>query len=305
MGSQRPSQIVRQPTEGGRAATPASAPVSRTVGSRRRSREQAVGGQYESAGAASEYAAAYEGLGPTARYNHSRIHVVDEALRGRHGDLLDVGCGPGILVRHLVETRPTDFRITASDRSQAMIDAVASRLAAGRHEADLRVADIEDMAFDDNSFDVIVAMGVLEYVDCHSALREISRLVRPGGSVVVTMLNPASPYRLFEWCVYWPARRILGRIERLVGVPAHRRHGARYSGIRAIRRGRLCRMMRDAGLSPQEVVAYDVTPLIPPFDRAVRRWARQWRSDPETTVARSGPRRWMGTGYLVIARRSQ
>jgi len=189
------------------------------------SRYQAVGAQYEGPAAAAAYASGYKGWGPIARYNHSRFHVLDQALQGSRGALLDIGCGPGMLVRHLLETRP-DIRITACDRSPAMVDAVATRLGEGSAKVELGVASIEDLPFADGAFDVVVALGVLEYVDCSRALREMSRVVRPGGTVVVTMLNPTSPYRLFEWCVYWPARRALGRVERLVGIPPERRHGA-------------------------------------------------------------------------------
>src|SRR5215212_11352704 len=110
-----------------------------------RSRDESVRAQYESSLAAADYAAAQEGRGRYARYHHSRLYLVDQVLRGcPGGDLLDVGCGPGMLVRHLLDTRDGDFRITACDRSQAMIDAVAQRVA----DADgvhLTVGRIENM----------------------------------------------------------------------------------------------------------------------------------------------------------------
>jgi ubiquinone/menaquinone biosynthesis C-methylase UbiE len=274
-----------------------------TRDTRRLTREQAVRAQYENAGAVSGYAPWYEGSGPPARFFHSRLHVVEESLRACPGGaLLDVGCGPGLLVRHLLDTRSGDFRITACDRSAAMIDAAADR-AEGSGDVELTVARIEDMPFPDESFDVAVAMGVLEYANPRHALREMARVVRPGGVGLVSMLNPLSPYRLFEWFVYWPGLRLLGGIEGLLGVPAERRHRANPTGIRAIRLSRLCRMMHDVGLKPEDVVYFDLTPLVPPFDKLVRRWTQRWRSHPERTVSR-GARRWMGTAYLVTARRA-
>lgn len=264
-------------------------------------RDDIVGAQYENAAAAAGYAAAHEGWGPTARYFRSRLYVVDEALRAcPSGRLLDVGCGPGMLVRHLLDTRPGDFRITACDRSQAMIDAVAER-AEEIDDVELAVARAEDMPFPDENFDVVVAMGVLEYTEARDALREIARAVRPGGLVVVTMLNPLSPYRLFEWCVYWPTLRLLGRLERLLGKE---RHTAPASGIRAVRPAHLRRMLRETGLQPEDTVHYDVTPLVPPLDRLVRRWSKRWQDQPERTVSR-GTLRWLGTAYLVTARRKR
>ena len=156
---------------------------------------------------------------------------------------------------------------------------------------------------DDVEFDVVLAMGVLEYADAPRALDEIARVTRPGRMVVVTMLNPLSPYRLFEWGVFWPARRLLGRVERFAGVPAERRHGASRTGIRALPSTRLRAMMRGAALWPGDPVYYDLSPLVPPLDRLARRSSRQWRAHPERTVSR-GARRWMGTAYLITAHRS-
>lgn len=258
--------------------------------------------QYAYSEAAAGHAAAYEDGGPSARYYHSRLYAVQEALRDCHGrDLLDVGCGPGMLVRELLDTRPGDFRITASDLSQAMVEATRQRVG-DTDDVQVRTASIEDLPFSDESYDVVLAMGVLEYVDVARSLGELARVVRPDGLVLVTMLNPASPYRLFEWVVYWPALRVLGRLERLARVPAERRHGEHRSGIRAIPEWRLRRMLHAAGLIPRDTVYYDVTPLLPPLDKVVRRWTRRWRSRPERTVSR-GAGRWLGTAYLVAARR--
>ncbi len=267
-----------------------------------KSREMAVRDQFDHPDAGHEYMAAHEGWSSSARYFESRLHLVLEVL-GRHpgGRLLDIGCGPGMLVRRLLDTRPGDFMITACDRSPSMIDAVA-RTTAGE-DVECVVSRIEHMPFTDGRFDVVVAMGVLEYTDSHVALLEISRVVKPGGLVIVSMLNPTSPYRLFEWFVYWPALRMAGRIERLVGVSADRRHGARPTGMHPLRRGKLCTMMRSIGLEPEESVYYDTNIIVPPFDRMVRRWSRSWRARPERTIS-TGAGKWLGTGYLVTATRT-
>jgi ubiquinone/menaquinone biosynthesis C-methylase UbiE len=265
-------------------------------------RDDIVGGQYAQVDDAAGYVAAHQGRGPYARYFQSRLYLVREALRACPGGrILDVGCGPGMLVRDLLDRRPGDFLITACDRSVAMIDTLARQVGDSR-EVEPAVARIEDMPFTDESFDAVVAAGVLEYVDISRALHEIARVTRPDGLVLTTMLNPHSPYRLFEWGVYWPALRLLGRVEHRLHVPPDRRHNAPSSGIRAVPPGRLRRMMRNAGLEPQSVIHYDLTPLVPPVDRIVRRWTPDWPTRLDKTVG-SGTRRWMGTAYLITARR--
>lgn len=271
-------------------------PVTGTL--ERPTREQLVQVQYADARLVADYAEAHTGWGPTARYHHSRFHAVDRVLRGCPGGaLLDAGCGPGMMVRHLLDDRPGDFAVTGCDRSPAMVDAARTRVG---KEAVFSVGDIEEMPFADASFDIALAMGVLEYVDAGPALQEIARVVRPGGLAVVTMLNPHSPYRLAEWGLYWPARRILGGLEAALRVP--RRHGARRTGIHALAPGRLRHELWRAGLQPLDTLFYDITALVPPLDRLVRRWDRRWRAHPETTVGRGVAGR-LGTGYLIAARR--
>ncbi|WP_203237667.1 class I SAM-dependent methyltransferase [Streptomyces sp. CdTB01] len=258
--------------------------------------------QFDDPSFAASYAASYQGSGPAKRYFSSRLHGVFQILdRCPGGDLLDVGCGPGMFVRRVLDTRPGDFRITAVDRAPAMIAEAAGRTAGA--EVELAVGEAEALPFPDASFDVVVAMGVLEYCDPSVVLRELDRVVRPDGLVLVSMLNPLSPYRLFEWGVYWPLLRLLGQVEGLLGLPPERRHGVPKSGIRALSAGRLRRRMRQAGLRPVDVVHYDLTPSVPPFDRFVGRWTRRHQR-PADTVSR-GVFHWPGTAYLVAATRSR
>lgn len=257
--------------------------------------------QYEQDELAEAYAHLYRDVLPVSRFFQSRLFVVMDALRACSGGaLLDVGCGPGMFIRRLVEERPGDFRVHGVDASPAMVRTARTTL--GEDEAELVVSRAESLPFDEDEFDVVIAMGVLEYVDIQRAIEEIGRVVRPGGTVVATMLNPLSPYRAFEWGLYWPLLRVLGEVEAWSGRPADRRHGAARTGIRALPSRRLCRLMRTHGLVPVDVVGYDVNLLLPPVDKIVRRRRQGWRERPWTTVSR-GPRRVLGTAYLVTARR--
>ena len=203
--------------------------------------------------------------------------------------------------RALLTSRPTDFRITVLDQSLAMIECCAASMGElGRLLP--TVGELEALPFLDASFDVVLALGVLEYADASSAVREISRVVRPGGIVIASMLNPTSPYRLAEWFAYWPLLRCLAVIERLLGRPAEGRHDARRTGIRCITSRRLRRMLTKANLIPVNLVHFDVTPLLPPFDRIPALARRAERRPPERTVTH-GWRQWMGTGYMTVARR--
>jgi ubiquinone/menaquinone biosynthesis C-methylase UbiE len=267
------------------------------------SRKERVMAQYGNSQAAADYWRANEGARPEARFFRSRLQLVNNILASYPGgDLLDAGCGPGIMVRALLDSRPHDFRITVLDQSRAMVEYCVKR---ARDIGDIypTVGQLEAMPFADVTFDVILVMGALEYTDARLAIHEISRVTRPGGLVIVTMLNPLSPYRLTEWFLFWPLLRLVGTIEKIFRVPAERRHGARFSGIHAYPVSILRRLMRQTGLQPVHTFYFDVTPVIPPFDRLPKMIRRTERAPHERTVT-CGWRRWMGTAYLIAAKRS-
>jgi ubiquinone/menaquinone biosynthesis C-methylase UbiE len=270
----------------------------------RPSRRERVTAQYDSADTAADYARGYDSARAEGRFFRSRLRLVKDVLAScPGGDLLDAGCGPGVMARALLESRPDDFRITVLDQSLAMVTHCASYVSTVG-KVFPAVGELERTPFADGSFDVVLLMGVLEYTDIPLAIRHVSRIVRPGGLVIVTMLNPRSAYRLTQWFLYWPLVRVLGAIEKSLGVPAERRHGASVSGIRAIPRPKLQRLLRQADLQPVDVVYFDVTPTVPPLDRLPVMVRMAERTPHGRTVTR-GWRRWMGTAYLVAARRNK
>ena len=270
----------------------------------RPARKEYVSAQFDTPHAPADYAHANEGFLPAGRFFRSRLLLVQDILVSYpKGDLLDAGCGPGVMVRALLESRPNDFRIAALDQSLVMVNYCAAR-AREIGEIYPAVGQLEAMPFANISFDITLVMGALEYTDARMAIHEISRVTRPDGLVIVTMLNPFSLYRLTEWFLFWPLVRTLGAIERCFGVPVERRHGVRFSGIHTLPRSRLQRLMRQAGLQPIDVVYFDVTPTVPPFDRLPGMVRRAERTPHERTVTR-GWRRWMGSAYLIVAKRSQ
>ena len=120
-----------------------------------------------------------------------------ERLLVEPGDVLDAGCGTGTLARTLEAAGATS--ITGVDSEPAMVEAARR----SRPSNEWLVAGIEALPFEDARFDSAVSLGVLEYVgDVGAAVRELARVVRPGGQVVVSVPQAGSPnalaYRLYE-----------------------------------------------------------------------------------------------------------
>lgn len=112
--------------------------------------------------------------------------------------LLDIGCGPGSITRGLAE-RLAPGEVVGLDLSSATLGE-ARRDAAARGLTNLRYEEgsVYELPFPDASFDVAYAHQVLQHLrEREAALREMLRVVRPGGLVAV---------RDVDWgtAVYWP-----------------------------------------------------------------------------------------------------
>ena len=143
----------------------------------------------------------------------SQKRIVMELLRGHRGRLLEVGCGPGVMLPDLLAM---GFEVHGIDVSAEMIRRAEQRMAshALATRCRLSVGDVEHLRYSDASFDAVLSMGVLEYVpDYARALREISRVLKPGGHAVLTVPNQASAYHLAR-SGYLTCRRLLGASRR-------------------------------------------------------------------------------------------
>jgi SAM-dependent methyltransferase len=264
-------------------------------------RKKHVISQYETVGSTHDYERAYARQRVDSRLLRERAaRVLDLLADSPGGHLLDAGCGPGILVHSLLQSQRHDFDVTALDQSPAMIEhCVANAPSTERLHA--FVGDLEALPFADGSFDVTLVTGALEYTDAHASVRELSRVMRPGGIVIASMLNPLSPYHLIQWSLFWPTLRLLGVFEKALGLRPGHRHGAPLSGIHAVRLQAFVAMMCQAGLTAPQVVFLTPTVLVPPLDRiAVMTRA----ADKVTNAAVAlGLMPWLATAYLVIASR--
>lgn len=110
--------------------------------------------------------------------------VLDAARVTAGTRLLDAGCGAGLLAL-LAGLRGA--QVAALDASAALVAVARERLPT----ADVREGDLEALPFADARFDAITAVNSLFYAaDMTVAMRELVRVVRPGGRVVVTAWGP-------------------------------------------------------------------------------------------------------------------
>ena len=106
----------------------------------------------------------------------------------------DLGCGTGQVARSLA---PFVKRLIGVDASAAMIQAAQARTN-GNRNIDLRIGELEQLPISDAELDAALLFLVLHYVvDPARALAEAGRVLKPGGTLVITDMLPhdRSDYR--------------------------------------------------------------------------------------------------------------
>jgi SAM-dependent methyltransferase len=164
------------------------------------------------------------------RYDRSSSWCTDDTLaelivglaRPRPSDeVLDVACGTGLVSRHFggrVE------RVVGLDITNDMAEQ------AREHVDELVIAPAEAMPFPDASFDVVVSRQGIQFMELPAAVREMARVTRPGGRIVLVNLCAYGPEDSDE---YFEILRLRNPVRRHFFLPDE-----------------LTRLLRDAGCDP-------------------------------------------------------
>lgn len=177
-----------------------------------------------------------------------------EATVPRASKVLDVGCGTGEMAGKLMRR---GYEVWGLDLAESMIRYARDRCASDRFE----VGDIEHIPFADNTFDAVVCLGVIEYLDTdEQALREIRRVLKPGGRAVVSTPSAICPlYHMDRVLVVLMAavRPLYDLVTyRLRGRRASVRQASLAAANRRYYRRRWQRLLRSMGLEPEEWIRH-------------------------------------------------
>lgn len=103
-------------------------------------------------------------------------------------NVLEIGCGTGYYTKELEKT---GAKITAIDVSPDLLNVARSRVSS--KNVTFKIDNAYDMSFEDSIFDTVVGISVLHHLEIERALKEIYRVLKPGGTIRFTepnMLNP-------------------------------------------------------------------------------------------------------------------
>lgn len=167
-----------------------------------------------------------------------------------HANVLDIATGTGDLAILMAE-RLDGSHVTGVDLSEGMIEIgrrkVAEKGLDGR--ISLTTGDCLALPFPDNSFDCITcAYGVRNFENLAAGYKEMERVLRPGGLLVVLELStPPSPVVKPFYSLY--TRFLIPTVGRMVSKDT-RAYSYLPESIAAVpQREEMCRVMHDAGLT--------------------------------------------------------
>lgn len=133
--------------------------------------------------------------------------------------VLDIGCGTGQLATRLAQTLPR-VRVVGCDFSVGMLQRAAAR-SDGKHAARWVRGDAGRLPFRDGAFDAAVSTEAFHWFpDQDAALRELFRVLAPGGRLLLALVNTPAPLlsdvmyagsRLVGEPFYWPTIRQMRR----------------------------------------------------------------------------------------------
>ena len=109
-------------------------------------------------------------------------------------NVCDAGCGCGIYAAKLAAN---GFSVSGFDVSTHAVEIAQSLIQKAGHSADLKTASVLDTGYDDNRFDCALSRDVLDHIskaDAIIAMKELCRITKPGGIVLITLDPPDEEY---------------------------------------------------------------------------------------------------------------
>ena len=183
---------------------------------------------------------------PLHEINPLRLDFIDRHAGLADKDVLDVGCGGGILAESMALK---GARVCGVDLAKKSLKVAQLHSLESGVSVDYRCVSVEDLARErPASFDVVTCMEMLEHVpDPDSVVESCSRLVKPGGWVFFSTLN-SNPRAYVE--------AIIGAEYLLRLLPRGTHDYARF-----LKPSELARMLRHANLTLEEVTGMHYQPL--------------------------------------------
>lgn len=212
----------------------------------------------------------YDPTEPQLRDSLALIQRFWPQLEGR---FLEAGCGSAANALNLARA---GVEVAGIDLSQAALD--LAKAAFGKHAltGEFALGDVRELPFPDESFDFVYAGGVVEhFVDSCDAVVEMARVLRPGGTLLITApaFTLSYPYLFLRGNV--PALPVLEPAASFLHFRVLRGRLAAFGYERSFRRGAIRKLLGAADLESIEVGRFDTYLPLLQVPRQLRAVARR------------------------------
>lgn len=137
------------------------------------------------------------------------------------GIVVDIGCGPGLLVAVLTKAFP-NLCLIGVDIAENMVQQAAVNMASQglSDRTSFRLGDIKELPFDENSINWLVStLSLHHWTEPGQAFQEIYRVLRPGGQFLIFDLRRDS-WRIFRWLLWFGQTFVVPAPIRTIGEPS-------------------------------------------------------------------------------------
>jgi ubiquinone/menaquinone biosynthesis C-methylase UbiE len=226
-----------------------------------------------------------------------RREIVLGLLKADSGKVLDIGSGPAVYTAQLLDRGNEVWTVDISEKMVQMAEEMM-KAHPRFQQAHFQVGDVENLEFNDKFFDSILCVGVIEYLDKPDrALREMARLLKPGGEVVITGPNRKSPIYRMNTILASVANLLFGYLVKRFRDRLFYEYNFQHQVFDP---DELDKHIQLFGLeiSDRRYSNYQIGLLRGPFDRlnqSLSRWAEQKLAGTGTCWER------LGTNYMVRA----
>ncbi len=191
-------------------------------------------------------------------------HVVDEVKAG--AKILEVGCGAGSNIQMINDLSPLakEIEYYGIDISPKAIEAANDY----KNKSDIKncffeVGEAESLKYGEAEFDIVICTEVLEHLPHpEKALREIYRVLKSGGSSIITTPNDSNVWKLLA------AKRLKNRIEKdVMKIDPRQMRDNRYGHISVMRSSEMLSLCKGIGFQIEKVKKGSIVYGLPFYDR--------------------------------------
>jgi len=148
--------------------------------------------------------------------------------------ILEIGCGTGLFTEKVFNA--THACITAIDISEELLEHAREKMP----DIEFKQEDAMNLTFPDNNFEGVFGSSIIHHLDMEKAIKEIYRVLKPGGSIVFAEPNMLNPQIFVE--------RNVAFVKKWLGVSPDETAIIRWS---------MARMLKENGFKNVRVFPYD------------------------------------------------